>query len=88
VVNHERALIAVLELVAQNDDECGWYQLDRALVLQGIGGVHVGSVVQELLDKKLVTSSGEPSAARSRYCITDAGHVFLQVRAGSAPQPS
>lgn len=70
--------IVLLRLIASSDGQLGWYQLDRAVSMRGIVGMHIPSELARLVSAGLVTCDGDPKAAASRYRITDAGRSVLQ----------
>jgi hypothetical protein len=78
MTNREEHLLAVLEIIAQNSGSFGWYQLDRTLSMHGNVGIHVGNVLQDLLDRSLIDANGNPSQANTRYYATPAGLAFLR----------
>ena len=74
----DQDLLTILQIVSNNDGAYGWYQIDRDLVQHGIAFVHVGQALSLLLGRGLITASGDPSQASSRYYITHEGIAFLE----------
>lgn len=67
----------ILRIVRDHDGEWGWYQIDRALSMQGILNVNVAAAMTSLRHRGLVTGEGDPQKASTCYSITSAGKAAL-----------
>ena len=68
----------ILRLVAKNDGKLSWYELDRALMSQGVDPSTLGSMMptlKQLQKDGLIRPEG--AGPQPRYWITDAGKSFL-----------
>jgi hypothetical protein len=70
--------VIVLQLIAEHDGKCGWYQLDRALAARGFVGLHWPSIMDNLRREDLVAGLGEAQQASTRYTITERGRRYLE----------
>jgi hypothetical protein len=69
----------ILKLIQENNGDWGWYQLDRALAIEGIVAVHLPTIVSELKKDGLLDFDGDPQKASTRYRITEAGSRHLSI---------
>lgn len=62
-----------LFLIKVHDGEWGWYQLDRALAQRGAVNCRIPELVMELESDGLVSLSGDPQLASTRFSLTSKG---------------
>lgn len=62
-----------LILIKAHDGEWGWYQLDRALAQIGMVNCGIPELVKELVRDGLVSLSGDPELASTRFSLTPEG---------------
>lgn len=68
----------LLRLIRDHAERWGWYQIDRALGREGIGGVNVPKALTELVEEGLVRGTGDVQLATTTYSLTAKGRNALE----------
>ena len=55
----ESELSTILKIVSREKGTCGWYQIDRELVREGIRGIHVRNALDTLVARELISVDGD-----------------------------
>lgn len=77
------AKTTLLRMVRGHDGKWGWYQIDRALSIKGIVGIHIPDLMTTLISDGLVTCSGDVQLAATKYSLTAKGREmidFLEIK--------
>lgn len=70
--------LKILAIVERNDGQCSWYQMDRALTMDGLSTSRMMADIRSLKDAGWIEEWSSEEGRIGRYFITDLGREVLK----------